>query len=463
MPLVLGVDSSARSTRLEIRDADDGQLLASGAAAHGSPSGTSGERDPSVWWQALLDARRSAGGALSVAAVAATGQHGAVVLDEDDHVIRPAVLAGDEDVTDDAERLTEQLGGPEEWVSAVGAAPGPFHTIVLLAWLRRREPETFARIAKVLLPHDWVTFRLSNRCVTDRGGASSTGVWSPREDRWRGDLLRMVDDGKDWSGSLPRVLTAVEPAGDREGVMVAGGTGEPMATALGVGLRPRDVAVLLGTRNAAFTVRERPTEDREGLVSGLADASGRFLPLVDTVDVLSALDGIARVLGVDHARFDELALSAPPGGRGLRFLPSRVSRGAPGLAAASLLGIDGDATPELVARAAVEGVVCSILEALDHLRAAEVPMTGRLLLVGSGARSHALQRVLADLSGRTVSVPTSPERSVTGACVQASGVLHGTPPDEVAASWGLGGAREIEPDDRVDREEIRRLYAAVRT
>src|SRR5690606_27568862 len=154
---------------------------------------------------------------------------------------------------------------------AVGTVPVASLTVTKLSWLHREEPEAWNRLATVLLPHDWFTMRLSGELVTDRGDASGTGYWSPAEGRYRPDLPALVDPERDWSTALPRVLDAFEPAGTWNGAVVGPGTGDNMAAALGVGLRPGDVAVSLGTSATVFTVSERSTSDPTGYVAGFAD------------------------------------------------------------------------------------------------------------------------------------------------------------------------------------------------
>ncbi len=457
MPFVLGVDSSAHSTAVELRDADSGELFGSGRAAHPETGGSNRDQDPLVWWNALVDARRDAGGALGVSAVAVAAQmHGLVVLDHEGQVIRPAKMGHEPEATRDAESLVEALGGPEQWVHACGSAPDGAFAVAKLAWLRRTEPDAFARIAKVMLAHDWLTFRLSRKVVTDRGGASSTGYYSPRDGAWCPELLALVDPDKSWGPCLPRVIESAEPAGDREGVTIAAGTSETMAAALGVGLRPRDVVVSL-EHGYVFTVRERPTEDPNGRVCGFADATGRFLPLVSASGALGALTSFANVLGVDQARFDRLALDAPPGAHGVTLRPA-ATRGRRGRAPrpGALSGFDAELTPSLVARAAVEGVAHQLLDDIDALRHADVPVGGRFVLQG-GARSHALAQALADLSGRPIALPKG-DRVVAGACVLAAAAFHGAAPDELAVAWGLDQARDLEPGSNVDTEALRSAH-----
>jgi xylulokinase len=467
MSLVLGVDSSTTSTTVELRDAEDGHLYGSGRAPHGAVPDLHGDQDPGDWWHSLVEARYSAGGALNVNAVSvAAPSDGLVVVDDAGDAVRPAKVGADAETLRDAEWLVDELGG-EVWSAACGSVPGASSTIAKLAWLRRTEPGVFDRVAKVLTPHDWITFRLSRRFVTDRGDASSTGYWSPRENRWRPDLLSVVDPAKDWGACLPDVLGPTEPAGDREGVFIAPGTGRNQATALGLGLRSHDVVVALDTAGTVCAVRERPTEDPTGAVGGLADATGRFLPLARGCGGVHAIAALAAQLGIDMTRLDQLALGSPPGARGVRLVPFDAAehRADRRPVEGRLTGLRADTTPEDVARALVEGVVCALLDGLDRLRSADVPVGGRLFVQGYAARSHAIQRALADLSERTVYLPPTTDVADTGAlgsCVQAAAVLYQVDPVELADVWGLQPTRVIEPDFGVDADAIRADYTVPR-
>jgi xylulokinase len=450
VPFVLGVDSSVGDTIVELRDADDGRVYGSGRAMHpDDPRSGRGEQDPAVWWQALVEARHDAGGALGVAAVAAAAQQpGLVVLDEEGKLLRPALVGHSPAAAGDARRLEEQLS-PHEWVATCGSVPDSALPIAKLAWMQRKEPELFERIAWVLQPHDWLSLRLSRKVVTDRGGASGTGYWSPRDGAWRPDVLRLVADSA-WDECLPTVLQPQEAAGDREGVVIAAGTGQAMAIALGLALEPGDVVI--DTGGMVLTVSERPAEDPSGRVAGYADATGRFLPLVESIDAFKVTEQVALLLGLERSRFDQLVSSGPVGARGVVFVPPSAD-GRPG----GLHGIRNDTDAEDVARATLEGVACTLLDAIDAMRDVDVAVDGSVFLVGHGTRLHALSQVLADVGGRAVRVPKG-DRAASGACVQAAAALHGRDPREVAHSWGLHDAREVEPDARIDGEQIRAAH-----
>lgn len=461
MPLVAGIDSSTSACKVEIRDADTGALVAAGRAPHPATTPPRSEQDPRAWADAFDAAWRAAGadGPNRPAALAIAGQqHGLVVTDEARTPLRPAKLWNDTESADDAAALVAELGAGA-WAAACGSVPVASFTITKLRWLRRTEPDTFARIRHLLLPHDWLTARLTGRTTTDRGDASGTGWWSPAEGRYRTDLLDLVDPDPagGWSAMLPTVLGPAEVAGEWEGIVVAPGTGDNMAAALGLGLRPGDVALSLGTSGTAFTVATGPSVDPSGIVAGFADATGRFLPLVCTLNATKVTDTVAHLLGVDHAELDRLALEAPAGAAGLTLVPHLDGERTPNRpdATGTLGGLRTDTTRAMLARAAVEGVVCNLLAGADHLG----PTPGRVFLVGGGSNSPAYRRVVADLTGAAVSVPLDPELVARGAAVQAAAVLNGRPPGEVADEWSLP-VETVEPDPSVDHAAIRRAYAA---
>ncbi len=478
MTLVCGVDSSTQSTKVELRDADTGVLVASGRAPHPATTPPRSEQLPAAWWDALGAATSACGrGAADVAAVAVAGQqHGLVVTDAAGTPLRPAKLWNDTESAPQAAALVAQLGGPAAWAAACGSVPVASFTITKLAWLRRHEPEVLARASRVLLPHDWLTLRLCGAAVTDRGDASGTGYWSPASGRYLVEVLALVDPDVDWRPRLPEVLGPVETAGAvggaaaaavglRAGAAVGPGTGDNMAAALGVALQPGDVVVSIGTSGTVYAVSPRPTADGSGAVAGFADATGRFLPLVCTLNATKVTDAAARLLGVDHAGFDALALSGAPGAGGLVLLPYLDGERTPNRPAATglLTGLRSDVTREQLARAAMEGVVCGLLDGLDALQAAGVDTGGRLVLVGGGSRSAAYPRVLSDLAGRAVTVAAGAEHVAAGACVQAAAVLHGRPPEEVAVAWGLGRGPVVEPGPGAAAgPEVRAAYGACR-
>ncbi len=468
MALVAGVDSSTQSTTVEVRDAATGRLVARGAAPHPPVTPPCAEQEPEAWERAFAAAWREAGEPRVAALSIAAQQHGLVALDAAGRVIRPAKLWCDTTSAPDAAWLLSRgPGDAAGWARACGQVPRAAHTIAKLSWLHRSEPESWARLERICLPHDWLTWRLGGGFATDRGDASGTGYWSPAEERYRLDLLAVVDAGRDWARSLPEVAGPWDRVGvwrEGGGAALGPGTGDNMAAALGLGLAPGEVAVSIGTSGTVYTVAERPTADATGDVAGFADATGRFLPLVCTLNAAKVTDAVARLLGVDHEALDALALAAPPGARGLTLLPYLDGERMPNRPEARgvLAGLRSDVSREDLARAAFEGVVCGLLDGLAAL-ARVAPAGGPIALVGGGSGSRAYRRVLADLSGRAVRVYEEAGSAVAlGACVQAAAALEQAPPAEVRAAWPRAAAAEVEPDPSAERDAVLAAYAARR-
>ncbi|KAA2251191.1 xylulokinase [Solihabitans fulvus] len=471
MSLVMGIDSSTQSTKAIVVDAGTGRVLAEGRADH--PDGT--EVPAQAWWaacrQAMALAAADAPGPVEAIAVAGQ-QHGLVTLDAAGAEVRPALLWNDTRSAPQARRLVGQTG-PDAWARRTGSVPVASFTVTKLAWLAEHEPANADRVASVLLPHDYLTWRLAGASVaaqeesprteaeptTDRGDASGTGYFSPADGGWLPDVLADAFGGR--TPQLPRILGPADAAGrTRDGVLLAAGTGDNMGAALGLGLEPGDVVVSLGTSGTVFAVADRPTADPTGAVAGFCDATGHFLPLVCTLNAARVLTATAQLLGTDLAGLDALALAAEPGAGGLVLLPYLDGERTPDLpdAAGTLTGMRrANCTPENLARAAVEGMLCGLADGLAALREVGVAPR-RVLLIGGAARSAAVRAVAPLLFGVPVDVPEPAEYVALGAARQAAWALAGSaePP-----AWPVPSARHEVADD-ADGAAVRAAYTAVR-
>ena len=453
--LVAGVDSSTQSTKVLLCRADDGTVVGRGSAPH--PGGT--ETDPAAWWAALAEA---GDGLLDrAAAVAVAGQqHGMVVLGEDGEVVRPALLWNDMRSASAAAALIRERGGPLWWATQTGSVPTASFTVTKLRWLAEHEPQHAARAAAVMLPHDWLTWRLRGApdgraagaghpgprrpgtgerngpgrlagMVTDRGDASGTGYFSPAAGTWLPDVAAAAIGHP---VLLPRVAHPAEAVGETAGgAAVAPGTGDNMGAALGLGLQPGEVAVSIGTSGTAFAVTTVPAADPSGSVAGFADATGRFLPLVCTVNAGLVLSAVADLIGTDLAGLSEAALAAAPGAGGITLLPYLDGERTPNRPHASgvLRGLTTrNATRQNLARAGVEAVLASLADAAGLLAGHGVEQR-RVLLIGGGARSEAVRQLAPGIFGVPVTVPEPEEYVALGAARQAAWALAGTqdPPD----------------------------------
>ncbi len=447
MPLlVAGVDSSTQACKVLVVDAATGAVVRRGRAAH--PAGT--EVHPTHWWTALQEAVAEAGGLQDVAAVSVGGQqHGMVALDEAGEVVRPALLWNDTRSAGAATELTAELGGPEAWADRVGLVPVASFTVTKLRWLADHEPDSAARTSAVCLPHDWLTWRLAGRpdeIVTDRSDASGTGYWSAATGAYLPDLIvRALGH----PARTPRVAPPDEVVGTGAGAgwVLGPGCGDNAGAALGLGASAGDVVISLGTSGVVTAVSLVPAADPSGTVAGFADAQGRFLPLIATLNAAQVLDVTARLLGVDHQGLSDLALSSSPGAGGVVLVPYLQGERTPDRpdATGSFLGLTlAGTTPANVARAAVEGLWCGLADGLDALRAQGADVT-RVLLVGGAAASRAVREIGTEVLGLPIDVPPAEEYVALGAARQAAWVLD---PASGPPTWdGV--------DDRAEHHEAR--------
>ncbi len=499
MTLIAGVDSSTQSCKVVVRDLVTGSRLRSGRATH--PTGT--EVHPDAWWSALLEALADAGGLTGVHAISIAGQqHGMIVLDEGGEVIRPALLWNDTRSARAAEQLIAEVGAAE-FAERIGSVPVASFTATKLRWLRDNEPDNAARVAAVALPHDWLTWRLRGygpagsspsgpvlgELTTDRSDASGTAYWSAAAEDYDLDLFeralghrailprvlgpagragtiapsiaapllqnegvlretpgRTDEHAASASGSpsfrMPREAAEAEAAMD---VIVGAGAGDNAGAALGLGARPGDVVISLGTSGTVFAVSTRPTADPSGTVAGFADAGGAFLPLVATLNAARCLDSISALLGVEHRELGDLALRANPGSDGLVLVPWFEGERTPNRpdATATLSGMTlASTTRPNLARATIEGMLCGLAAGLDALRASGVS-ADRLLLIGGSAQNPAVSTIAAQVFDVPIIVPEPSEYVADGAAVQAAWALTGERPD-----WPVPLAASLRADCR---------------
>jgi xylulokinase len=426
--LVAGIDSSTQSTKVLLVNADDGSVVGQGSARH--PDGT--ECPPDRWWEALTEAGRDLLERAEAVGVAGQ-QHGMVTLDDTGAVIRPAMLWNDVKSAPQAAAMVAEFGGAAEWAARTGSVPSMSFTITKLRWLAENEPSNASRVSQVLLPHDWLTWRLAGGgpgntsvpATTDRGDASGTGYFSPADGTWLPDWASRA---LGHAVTLPRVAAPSEIVGRTSwGAAISAGTGDNMGAALGMGLLDGDVGVSIGTSGTAFAVAQSDTADPTGSVSGFADATGHFLPLACTLNAARVFDVTARMLGVSVTELSSLALKAAPGADGLVLLPYLDGERTPNRPNANgvLRGLTtSNATPENLARAAVEAVLCSLADMVDVLRPCGITPV-RVVLTGGAVRSEAVRTLAPSIFGLPVVVPEPAEYVALGAARQAAWALSG--------------------------------------
>ena len=443
-PFVAGVDSSTQSCKIVIYDPASGKIIREGRASH--PDGS--EVDPQAWWDAFLEAVRAAGGLDDVRALSVGGQqHGMVCLDERGEVIRPALLWNDTRSAEAARELILERGdgdseaGARWWAQATGLVPVASFTVTKLRWVADNEPENARKIAAICLPHDWLSWKirggvdavgLEGLC-TDRSDASGTGYMDRADAVYRREILAQalrISLEEAEGIILPKICEPMEAMGCGDlaqgwgEIAIGPGCGDNAGAALGVGLGVGQALLSLGTSGVVAVVSETPVEDPSGQVAGFADASGHWLPLACTLNASRILDAVGAMSGLSYEELDEAALSVPDAG-GLRLVPYFEGERTPNLpdATARLEGMTlKNSTRAHLARAGVEGLLAHMRFALECVRELGVPIE-KVLVVGGGARSRAVQSLAAEFLGVPVEFPEAAEYVALGAARQA-GMLH---------------------------------------
>lgn len=428
--LVAGVDSSTQSCKVLILNKETGEVIREGRASH--PPGT--EVDPNLWWEALLQAIEGAGGLADVSAISIAGQqHGMVLLDEKGQVVRPALLWNDTRSALEAEQLVNHFGAG--WLAQnTGSVPLASFTSTKLLWVKNNEPESVDRIAAVCLPHDYLSWRLSSdygdvsKLFTDRSDASGTGYFNPATNKYVEEILDYCL-GK--SVLLPKIKMHDEVAAtvrtdhSVNTVLIGAGMGDNASAARGLDLTPGKFAVSIGTSGTIFGSLSKPLIDADGTISGFADGSGNYLPLVCTINAARVIEWGASLLGVGLDEFGDLALAAGLGAGGVKVVPYLEGERTPNLpdATATVSGISlANGSRENFARACIEGMLLGLVHGSQVIGSHGQEITS-VSLIGGGAANRAVQQIAKELFDVEVLVPEAAEYVALGAAKQAAGLI----------------------------------------
>src|SRR6267143_851866 len=332
----LGVDCGTQSTKLVLRDPATGVVVAVGRAPHKLIERDDGtrEQDPAWWIDALRGAVRDAvrDERFDIGGIGVSGQqHGLVCLDRNDRPVRPAKLWNDTTTARESVELTRKRGGDKRVREWIGTLLLPGSTAPQVAWLAAHEPDAYARSVRMCLPHDYLNVWLTAQFVTEFGDASGTAYFDVRARRYSDAVLAAIDDGRDWTRTLPPIAPslsvvgtlrreAAEALGLAAGIPVSAGGGDNMCAAIGCGVvSAGPVAVSLGTSGTVFAYRGEPAVDPVGEAAAFCDSTGGWLPLAATLNCTSATEWVRELLTMDHAEVD--AAVASGGAAGLAFLP----------------------------------------------------------------------------------------------------------------------------------------------
>lgn len=429
------------------------------------------EQDPEHWRRAaehVLAALRADAGRPD--GIGLSGQmHGLVALDRAGRPLRPAILWNDQRSAAECAEIEERIG-LQRLIALTGNRALPGFTAPKLLWLRRHEPEVWARVHSVMLPKDYVRLRLTGRVATELSDASGTLLLDVAGRRWSDEVL----DGLELDAGLPELLEGPERAGEHDGVPVAAGAGDQAAGAIGVGVtRPGPLSVVLGTSGVVFAADERYRPDPAGRLHAFCHAiPDRWHVMGVMLSAAGALawarDAIAPGTG-----FDALLAGTqdwPPGVEGLTFLPylngERTPHADPD-ARGAFVGLSLRHDRGALLRAVLEGVAFGLRDGLDLIRALGIQATeGRL--TGGGARSELWTAILASVLELPLTRVAVNEGAAFGAAL-LGGVAAGVWPDvDTATDATVRIGATVEPVDawiapyREAAERFRSLYPALR-
>lgn len=439
--LTLGLDSGTQSTKCIVLDVETGVVLTQASEKYalldGLPPGHL-EQDPADWVRAVEVTVETCLAALGdrrkeVRAIGVSGQqHGLVALDAADAVVRPAKLWCDTSTAAECDALAAAFGGAGGLIAAAGNAIPPGFTAPKILWLKRHEPENFARTTAVLLPHDYLNFFLTGVKRMEFGDASGTGLLDVRSRQWHAELVAAVDPRL--AEMLPPVGSSLEKHGTMraelaarwglpDGVVVSAGGGDNMMGAIGTGnVRPGVVTASLGTSGTLFATAGQPVVDPKGEVAAFCSSTDQWLPLVCTMNVTVLTEQVRKLFGWSHAELEAAVASAPAGADGLLFLPYLNGERTPNLpdGRGVLHGMRMDTmTPGHLARAAMEGVTVGLGYGLRRFSELGVTPT-EIRLTGGGSQSAIWRQICADVFGVPVVCLHSAEGAALGAAIQAA-------------------------------------------
>ena len=444
----IGIDSGTQSTKTILLNADTGQVVASASKHYeliaGLPAGHK-EQQPAEWIsavqdtiQTVLEASAVAGiDRASVRGIGVSGQqHGFVALDENDHVIRAAKLWCDTSTSPECEEIIEKLGGLEKTIVAVGNGISPGFTASKILWMKRHEPENFARLRTILLPHDYINFWLTGRKTMECGDASGTALLDVHNRRWSRAAMDAIDPSV--ARMLPELIASDDIAGTLRAelaaefglsndVIVSSGGGDNMMGAIGTGnVREGIVTVSLGTSGTIYACAEKPVVDPQGEIAAFCDSTGKWLPLVCTMNVTVATEMVRERFNLSHDDLSNAAASVPAGNDGLMLIPFFEGERTPNAPDATgvYFGLrDKTFSIPHFARAAMEGTTLGLNYGLNRMRELGINTT-EIRATGGGAKSAVWRQILADIFNAEVVCVVNEEGAAVGGAVQAIWAHH---------------------------------------
>jgi len=435
---IIGIDLGTQSTKVLFYDYENRKIIATASSPHNLISNDDGtrEQDASWWIDAAVDAFSQIDIKVRESAVAlgvSGQQHGFVPMDKEGNVLRAVKLWCDTSTQDQCDRINQKAGGFDQIITDAGNPVYAGYTASKILWLKDNHKDLYDKMTTVLLPHDYLNYRLTGKKVMEYGDASGTALLDVRKRVWSDEVLRALDPGRDLTTVLPELIEPYEPAGYvtseaselfgiPEGILVSSGGGDNMIAAIGTGVVSDGVMTMsLGTSGTLFGYSDKPVVDPEGNIAAFCSSTGGWLPLLCTMNCTVATEVMRKLLKVGVEKIDELAGQSKAGSGGLIMLPYFNGERTPNFpnGKGTLTGMDMDNVTEAnLIRCSMEAAIFGMKVGLDSfIKLGFKPE--EIILTGGGSKSIKWRQIAADILGTTIVVTDNAEAAAMGGAVQA--------------------------------------------
>lgn len=437
----IGIDSSTTATKaLLMNVAGKVVSVASSEYVFETPYPLWSEQDPSLWWAATVESIRmvladSGVNADQVKGIGLTGQmHGLVLLDKKGEVLRPSILWNDQRTGAQCDEIRARLG-KEKLIQITGNDALTGFTAPKILWVHDEEPEIYAKIDQILLPKDYVRYKLTGEYAMDRAGGAGTQLFDIRQRTWSPEVLQALAINPDWlpptfegteiTGTVTK--EAAEATGLQPGIPVMGGGGDQAAAAVGTGAVEEGIVSLsLGTSGVVFATMDTPAIEPDGRLHAFCHSvPGKW----HLMGVMLSAAGSLRwhrdtfAPGIDFGEFVSAAGDIPAGSDGLFFLPYLTGERTPHpdpLARGGFIGLTVRHTLPHLTRSVLEGVSYGLRDSFELMKAAGLSDISQVRVTGGGAKSPFWLQILADILNVELVTVSAEEGAAYGAALLAA-------------------------------------------
>lgn len=435
---IVGIDLGTQSTKVLFYDFENKKIIASASAPHQMITGDDGTREQEAqWWiDAAVIAFHEIDKSVRKTAIAvgvSGQQHGFVPLDKEGKVLRPVKLWCDTSTQSQCDTINSKAGGFDAIIEKAGNPVLAGYTASKILWLKENHKDLYDRMDTILLPHDYMNYRLTGEKVMEYGDASGTALLNVEKRVWSEEVLNLLDPERDLSEALPKLIESYEPAGFvskeasdlfglPEGILVSSGGGDNMIAAIGTGAVSDGVMTMsLGTSGTMFGYSDKPIIDPEGNIAAFCSSTGGWLPLLCTMNCTVATEVVRKLLDIEVESIDALAGKAEAGSGGLIMLPYFNGERTPNFpnGEGSLIGMNmTNVTEANIIRSSMEAAIFGMKVGLESfIKLGFEP--AEIILTGGGSKSLKWRQIAADILRTPIVVTDNAEAAAMGGAVQA--------------------------------------------